>query len=87
MNTPAPIELSVFDAAAIVGALRKQAACERADAVGKIHNAKIGRLEEAAKLEEIAERVEAWQWAEQERQNERARPKHRPMSRTKSNAF
>jgi hypothetical protein len=75
------LDLTIYDAEYIIAALREKAERERADAEGKIHNAKISRLDAAGKLEGIAERVEAWQWSEQERQNERARPKHRPMRR------
>lgn len=74
-------DLTIFEAERIVTALRAFAAQERADAVGKIHNAKISRLESAKASDELADRVESWRWAEQERQNERARPKHRPMRR------
>lgn len=71
--------ISVFDAEYIVAALREKAEREREDAKGRIHNAKISRLDCAEKCDDIAERFQAWQWAEQERQNARSRPKHRPM--------
>lgn len=74
-------DMTILEAERIVAALRAFAAQERADAQGKIHNAKISRLESAKESEELADRVEAWKWGEQERQNERARPKHRPTRR------
>ena len=63
------LQFTVCEALDIRAILRAKAEAERADAVGKIHNAKISRLDEAARLDALADRIEALAYAEQERRN------------------
>jgi hypothetical protein len=65
------LQFTICEARDICAILRAKAGAERDDAVGKIHNAKISRLDEAARLEALADRFEAWAHSEQERHNAR----------------
>lgn len=63
------LTFTVTEARDIEAILREKATSELADAVGKIHNAKLSRLAVAERLSELADRIEAWADVEQERQN------------------
>jgi hypothetical protein len=65
------LQFTICEALDICAILRAKADAERTDAVGKIHNAKISRLDEAARLDALADRFEALAHGEQERHNAR----------------
>lgn len=69
-HTPG-LALSIVEAREIAGVLRKEASSLRDEAVGKIHNAKLGRLADAEKSDALADRVDAWADEQQHAQNER----------------
>jgi len=61
--------LSTVEALDTCAVLREKATLLRNEAGGKIHNAKLGRLDDANRLEALAERMEVWAHAEMDARN------------------